>query len=81
MGLIFEVDFNRENIGTDEQLELIGAYYDDEYMLYVIELDDFGDLAVVHQDVIEKLGHEYFLIIGFDSIDDPYLYIDKYDKD
>lgn len=77
----FEIAFNRSDIGTDEQLELLGAekIINDEYgdMGYSIEISDLNHLDNLITRINKEFDFKYFVIIDSDH---PTLFLDLMDN-
>lgn len=72
----FQIDFNREGIGTDSQLLEIGAVVveEPEFSYHEIEIKDFDELEKLENKVMEIIDYGVSLIVGFDP---PTIYLDK----
>lgn len=76
--MLYEIDFNRKNIGTDEHLIKLGAIWNDEkdrYMIEMITAEDFLQLALDIEEVFKS--HRYTYIVGADTPQEGYIFIDK----
>jgi hypothetical protein len=76
----FEIAFNKHDIGTDKDLEKIGAVLEEFEIgrgevesYYTIELETFEDLEKLENRIHDTLGY-FAIIIGFDH---PTIFIDN----
>lgn len=76
--MLFEIDFNKDGLGTDEQLIELGAVWNPELEYFCIEMitaEDFIQLAI---DIDKLFGnYHYTYIVGYDTPQHGYIFIDK----
>lgn len=66
--MIFQIGYNKEGLGTEEQLKELGAKLGDnpEFYYFELEVRDFDALRILEIKIDKMFDYKLSMVVGFD---------------